>query len=179
MEKVLILEGSPRRNGNSAILSGEFTRGAEEAGCSVEKIQVAHKKVAGCLGCNACYRNGGTCVQKDDMADIREKMLAADVIVLASPIYFYSMTAQMKAVIDRTYAFYQQLAGKTFVFLIACGAPEAKYTQTMLAALRGFTCCVPEAKEGGYVLGIGAMEAGEIRSSAAMNEAYELGRSIS
>ena len=106
MKNVLILEGSPRANGNSAILSEAFAKGAKEAGCSVEAICVARKKVAGCLGCNACYRNGGTCVQKDDMAEIREKMLAADVIVLASPIYFYSMTAQMKAVIDRTYAFY-------------------------------------------------------------------------
>lgn len=124
MKKVLILEGSPRRNGNSAILSGEFARGAEEAGCSVEKVQIAGKKIAGCLGCNACYRNGGVCVQKDDMAAIREKMLAADVIVLASPIYFYSMTAQMKAVMDRSYAFYQQLAGKTFYFLIIATHPS-------------------------------------------------------
>ena len=178
MKKVLILEGSPRRNGNSAILSDEFARGAEEAGCSVEKIQIAHKKIAGCLGCNGCYRNGGACVQKDDMTEIREQMLAADVIVLASPIYFYSMTAQMKAVIDRTYAFYPQLAGKTFYFIITCAAADASYTETMLAALRGFTCCVPNAKEGGIVLGIGAMEAGEVRSSAAMAEAYRLGRGI-
>lgn len=178
MKKVLILEGSPRRNGNSAILSAEFARGAEEAGCSVEKIQIAHKKIAGCLGCNGCYRNGGACVQKDDMTEIREQMLAADVIVLASPIYFYSMTAQMKAVIDRTYAFYQQLEGKTFYFIITCAATDAAYTETMLASLRGFTCCVPNAKEGGIVLGIGAMEAGEVRSSAAMAEAYRLGRGI-
>lgn len=107
MKKVLILEGSPRRNGNSAILSEEFARGAEEAWCSAEKIHVAGKKIAGCLGCNGCFRNGGSCVQKDDMAEVREKMLAADVIVLASPIHFYSMTAQMKAVIDRSYAFFQ------------------------------------------------------------------------
>ena len=178
MKKVLILEGSPRRNGNSAILSGEFARGAEEAGCSVEKVRIAAKKIAGCLGCNACYRSGGECVQKDDMAEIREKMLAADAIVLASPIYFYSMTAQMKAVIDRTYAFYQQLEGKTFYFLITCGAPDAAFTETMLAALRGFTCCILNAREGGAVLGVGAMEAGEIRGSAAMTEAYQLGRSI-
>ena len=156
MKKILILEGSPRRNGNSAILSDEFARGAEKAGCSVEKVHIAGKKVAGCLGCNACYRNGGACVQKDDMAEIREKMLAADVIVLASPVYFYSMTAQMKAVIDRTYVFYQQLEGKTFSFLI--------------------TCCVPNAKEGGVVLGVNAMEAGDIRGSKAMAEAYALGR---
>ena len=178
MKKVLILEGSPRRNGNSSILSEEFARGAAEAGCSVEKVRIAGKKIAGCLGCDACYRNGGACVQKDDMAEIREKMLAADIIVLASPIYFYSMTAQLKAVIDRTYAFYQQLEGKTFYFLITCGATDASYTETMLAALRGFTCCVPNAKEGGYVLGIGAMEAGEIRGSAAMEEAYRLGQSV-
>ncbi len=178
MKKVLILEGSPRRNGNSAILSDEFARGAEEAGCSVEKVRVCGKKIAGCLGCNGCYRNGGACVQKDDMVEVREKMLAADVIVLASPIYFYSMTAQMKAVIDRSYAFYPQLAGKTFYFIITCAATDASYTETMLASLRGFTSCVPDAKEGGVVLGIGAMEAGEIRSSAAMEEAYRLGRGV-
>lgn len=139
----------------------------------------ASRKIAGCLGCNACYRNGGTCVQKDDMTEIREKMLAADIIVLASPIYFYSMTAQMKAVIDRTYAFYQQLEGKTFYFLITCGAPDAAFAETMLAAMRGFTCCIPNATEGGAVIGVGAMDAGDIRRSAAMTEAYEMGRGIS
>ena len=178
MKKVLILEGSVRRNGNSTILSDEFARGAEEAGCSVEKIRVAGKKVAGCLGCNACIRNGGTCVQKDDMAEIREKMLAADVIVLASPIYFYSMTAQMKAVIDRTYAFFQQLEGKTFYFIVTCAATDATYTETMLAALRGFTCCVPNAVEGGFVLGVDAMEAGDIRKTEAPTQAYELGHGV-
>ena len=78
----------------------------------------------------------------------------------------------------RTYAFYQQLVGKIFYFLITCGATDAAYTETMLAALRGFTCCVPNAKEGGVVLGIGAMEAGEIRGSAAMTDAYQLGRNL-
>ena len=179
MKRILFLEGSPRRNGNSAILSDEFARGAQEAGCSVEKIHIADKRIGGCLGCNACYRNGGVCVQKDDMAEIREKMLEADAIVLASPIYFYSMTAQMKAVIDRTYAFYSQLEGKTFYFIIPCAAPDTAFTETMLAALRGFTCCVPNAKEGGVVLGTGAMEAGEIRKSKAMKEAYELGKASS
>ncbi len=176
MKKVLILEGSPRPNGNSCILSNEFARGADEVGCSVEKIQLSRKKLSGCLGCNACYRSGGACVQKDDMEEIRAKMLEADVIVLASPVYFYSMTAQMKTLIDRTYAFFNQLAGKTFYFIVTCGAPDAAFTETMLASLRGFTCCVPEAKEGGVVLGIGAMEAGEIRTSDAMIQAYQMGK---
>lgn len=178
MKNILILESSPRPNGNSCLLSSEFARGAESAGHHVEKLPVSHKKIGGCLGCNACYRNGGTCVQKDDMEEVRAKMLAADVIVLASPIYFYSMTAQMKATIDRTYAFYQQLAGKTFYYLISCGAPDASYTETMLAALRGFTCCVPDAKEGGYVLGVNPMEAGDIKQTDAMAKAYQMGREV-
>lgn len=142
------------------------------------KIHIVGKKIARCLGYDACYRNGGVCVQKDDMVEVREKMLAADIIVLASPIYFYSMTSQMKTVIDRTYAFYQQLESKTFYFLITCGAPDAAFTETMLAALRGFICCAPNANEGGVVRGIGAIETGEIHSSTAMTEAYGLGRSL-
>ena len=178
MKKVLILEGSPRPNGNSCILSNEFARGAEEAGCSVEKILLSRKKLSGCLGCNACYRNNGSCVQKDDMEELRGKMLEADVLVLASPIYFYSMTAQMKTLIDRTYAFFEQLAGKTFYFVVTCGAPDTAFTETMLASLRGFTCCVPDSKEGGVVLGVNAMEAGDIRASAAMQQAYQMGRNV-
>ena len=116
MKKILILEGSPRKNGNTGILSGQFAKGAEQAGGCVEKIRVAEKKVSGCLGCGACEKNGGACIQKDDMEEIRAKMLAADSIVLASPIYFYSMTAQMKAVIDRTYAFIGSWREKRFIF---------------------------------------------------------------
>ena len=175
MKNVLILEGSPRPKGNSHLLSDAFARGAEEAGCTVTRIAAARKRVSGCLGCNACYRNGGQCVQKDDMAEIRDAMLAADVIVLASPIYFYSMTAQLKAVIDRTYAFFSQLAGKRFYFILSCAAPDASFTETMLASLRGFTCCVPESVEGGVVLGTNASEPGDIQSSPAMEQAYRLG----
>lgn len=112
------------------------------------------------------------------MAEIREAMLAADVIVLASPIYFYSMPAQLKAVLDRTYAFYSQLAGKTFCFLVTCAAPDDALTETMLASLRGFTCCVPEAVEGGVILGTNANDAGDIRNSPAMDQAYQLGRDL-
>lgn len=178
MKKVLILSGSPRLQGNSALLGEEFARGAVEAGCEIEKIEVQRKKVAGCLGCNACYRNDGQCVQKDDMEEIRAKMLEADVIVLASPIYFYTMTAQLKAVIDRTYAFFEQLKGKTFYFLITCAAPEKEFAETMLAALRGFTGCVPEAVEGGYVIGSGTNDPGDVRETPAMTEAYQMGKAI-
>ena len=89
-KNVLILMGSPRKKGNTSILCDEFARGAEEAGNQVEKINVIDKHINGCLGCNGCQRNGGTCVQKDDMQDVYQKILAADVAVLASPIYYYT-----------------------------------------------------------------------------------------
>ena len=97
MKKILVIVGGGRPRGNTAQLVDAFIRGAQEAGHQVEKVSLLQTEVKGCLGCNACYRNGGNCVQKDDMTEIREKMLAADVIVLASPIYFYTMTAQMEA----------------------------------------------------------------------------------
>lgn len=179
MKKVLMISGSPRVHGNSGLLCDEFGRGAEEAGHEVEKILVSRKKIAGCLGCGACTRNGGICVQKDDMAEVREKMVAADVIVLASPIYYYTMSAQLKAVLDRCYAFgHTELVGKTFYYLISCAAPEEHYTETMVAALRGFVSCAPESKEGGMVLALGTNEAGEVRTMEAMKQAFELGKSI-
>ncbi len=178
MKKVLLLSGSPRLHGNSSLLCDAFAEGAKEAGFETEKINVSKKKVAGCLGCNACYRNGGNCVQKDDMEEIRSKMLEADVIVLASPIYFYSMSAQMKAVIDRTYAFYQQLAGKTFYFIVSCAAPEESFTETMVASLRGFTCCVPNAKEGGVIFGLGTNAPGDVKDGDALQRAVEMGKQL-
>lgn len=178
MKNVLIVSASPRLKGNSNALCDEFRRGAEEVGHTVEKLSVSRMSIAGCLGCNACKRNGGTCVQKDDEEIIQEKMLASDVIVLASPIYFYSMAAQLKLALDRTYAFYPKLAGKTFYFLISCAAPDESYVETMLASLRGFTCCVPDSVEGGYVVATGVSDVGDIRNSDVLKKAYELGRMI-
>lgn len=173
--KLLILQGSPRAHGNSSLLCDQFERGAADAGCEVVRVNTARLKVAGCLGCDACRRNGGECVQKDDMAGIKEQMLSADAIVLSSPIYFYSIASQLKAVIDRTYAFVEKLSGKTFYFVITCAAPSENYTETMIAALRGFTCCVPSSKEGGIVIGMGADKPGEIKDSPAMSKAYQMG----
>lgn len=110
------------------------------------------------------------------MTEIRKKMLAADVIVLASPIYFYSMTAQMKTVIDRTYAFYQELAAKEFYYIITCGGPGMEYTETMVAAMRGFTCCVPDAQEKDILYATGINEPGEVKGTESFAKAYEMGQ---
>ncbi|MDO4961646.1 MAG: flavodoxin family protein [Eubacteriales bacterium] len=177
--KVLVLMGSPRRNGNTSILCDEFIRGAMESGHETEKINIVDLKVNGCLGCNGCQRNGGTCVQKDDMAGLYDKIMAADVVVLASPIYYYTWTAQMKAVIDRTYALLGRMQNKKFYMISACGAPSEEWNQTMLASFRQYLGCYDETvTEGGYVFGLDTMDAGSVRDKASMEQAYQLGRAI-
>ena len=92
---VLILSSTPRKGGNSELLCAQFARGAAGAGHTVETISLREKDIRCCTGCGACSASR-QCVQKDDMADILARMVAADVIVLATPVYFYSMCAQMK-----------------------------------------------------------------------------------
>ena len=97
---ILVLQGSPNADGSTAMLAGEFARGAREAGHSVEVVDVAELDVAPCTGCVACGYEG-PCVQSDDMDGLRGKILAADMLVFATPLYYYGMTAQLKTVIDR------------------------------------------------------------------------------
>ena len=178
-KKVLILMGSPRKNGNTNMLCDEFIRGAEDAGHETEKIIIVDKKLNGCLGCNGCQRNGGTCVQKDDMTEIYEKILAADTVVLASPIYYYTWTAQLKLVIDRTYALLSTMHNKKIYMISACTAPTDEWCQTMIHSFKEYLGCYDETvTEGGYVIGYGTSAAGEVKSTPYMNEAYEMGKSI-
>lgn len=111
-KKVLILSGSPRKGGNSDLLCDEFMRGALEAGHQVEKIRVASKKIAPCSGCYYCRNHGGECARKDDMAEILQKMIDTDVLVLATPVYFYSIDAQLKTLVDRSLARWREVRGK-------------------------------------------------------------------
>ena len=100
-KNVLVISASPRKGGNSDTLCDEFIRGAQESGNHAEKIFLASKNIKYCIGCGVCNTTQ-KCVQKDDMAEILDKMVEADVIVLATPVYFYTMDAQMKTLIDRT-----------------------------------------------------------------------------
>ena len=125
-KKVLILSGSPRKGGNSDVLCDAFMKGAQEAGNEVEKIFLRSKKIGYCNACYYCKKSGGVCAIKDDMAEILEKMHWADVIVMASPVYFYSIDAQMKTVIDRTVAQWTQIKNKEFYY-DCCGGKQHRY----------------------------------------------------
>lgn len=101
MKNILVISASPRKGGNSDVLCDEFIKGAQQAGHKAEKIFLRKFKVNYCTGCGVC-NSTHKCVQKDDMAEIMDKMVNADVIVFATPVYFYTMDAQLKTLIDRT-----------------------------------------------------------------------------
>lgn len=176
-KRVLVLVGSPRKHGNTDRLADEFIRGAQESGYQVEKIYLKDRKINGCLGCGACQKNGGSCVQKDDMGDIYEKWLVADAVVLASPVYFYTWTSQMKAVLDRTFAIEQKVKDTDFYLISAAAAPTEDYMSLMLESFRKYVGCFRSGgnKEGGYVFGLGTNAPGDVAETDAMTKAYEMG----
>lgn len=178
MKKVLILSGSPRKGGNSDILCDEFAHGATDGGNRVEKIRVAEKKIGYCLGCYHCTSHGGECAIRDDMAEVLQKMIDADVLVLASPVYFYSVDAQLKALIDRTVARWTEVRNKEFYYIATCADEEKTSAETTLACFRGYADCVEGAVEKGVIYGTGAYQKGEIRNSPVLKQAYDMGRSV-
>ncbi len=102
--KITVLNGSPRVGGNTETMAREFCRGAEEAGHQTEILAVGRMDIHGCLGCKYCFAHDGICVQKDDMQKVLDSIDQADMVVFASPIYWFDVTAQMKTVVDRMYA---------------------------------------------------------------------------
>lgn len=178
MKQVLIISASPRKNGNSEILCDRFAEGAAKSGHKTEKIFLASQDIGYCRGCGVCNTTH-KCVQKDDMADILEKMVNADIIVLATPVYFYSMDGQMKTFIDRTVPRYTEIRNKDFYFIMTAADTEKANLERTVEAFRGFTQdCLYGAKEAGIIYGTGAWQTGEIRDTPAYDEAYEMGRNI-
>ena len=175
-KKVLILSSSPRKNGNSDLLCNEFMRGAAEAGHQVEKIFLKDKHINYCTGCSVCSMYGKPCPQKDDAAEVVEKMIAADVIVMATPVYFYTMSAQMKTLIDRCCARYLEIKDKEFYFIIAAAEESVPMMERTIDGFRGFLDCLEEPKECGTIYGVGAWKVGEINDKPSMHEAYEMGK---
>ena len=175
MKKVLIISASPRKNGNSDLLCDEFAKGASEAGHEVEKIRLAEKKVGYCTGCYACQKLN-KCVQNDDANAIVEKMLSADVIVLATPVYFYTMSAQLKALIDRSVMVYPRIEKKEFYYIMTMADTETENFRGTIEALRGFVLCCEESQEKGMICAEGVYQKGEILEHPAMAQAYEMGK---
>ena len=179
-KKILVVKGSPRKNGNTSALADAFAKGAKESGNAVTEVVLKDKTIGDCMGCGVCQGNGGICVQKDDMTDIYEAMKQADVIVLASPVYFYTWTSLMKRIIDRTFALDNSLTNKKFYLLSAGAAPEERFMKTMTDSFRQYVDCFRAGgNEAGEILfACGTNAPQDVKEMPVLKEAYQMGLAI-
>ena len=176
--KIIALQGSPNIDGSTAILVEEFVRGAREAGHAVERVDVARLDVRPCTGCVACGYEG-PCVQRDGMGAVRSSLLAADMVVLATPLYYYGMSAQLKTVVDRFCSFNASLTArhlKSALLAVAWNADD--WTFEALAAHYRTLVRYLQMDDCGMVLGRGCGTPAMTRRSEAVKEAYGLGRGL-
>ena len=175
---ILILSGSPRKGGNTDLLVEAFVKGASQKH-HVEVLSVHDYKVNPCMGCNACFRNESyICAQKDDMTIIYEKMARADMFVIASPVYFYGLSAQLKAVIDRCHNPIRDTfkIKKTAILLVGAATLPELFDSILVK----YQLCLNffKLEDAGRVLVRGVKNKGDINNTDALNEAFEFGEQI-
>ena len=176
--KITVLMGSPNRNGSTSLLVNEFKRGAEESGHICEVIDVCHADIHPCTGCVACGYEG-PCVQKDDVELIKKKLLASDMVVFATPLYYYGMSAQLKTVVDRFCAFNSSLNSrhlKSALLTVAWNADD--WTFDALEAHYKTLVRYINFKDKGMVLGYGCGTPSMTKRSRYPEAAYQLGKSL-
>ena len=175
---ILILSGSPRKGGNTELLVEAFVKGASQKH-HVEVVSVHDYKVNPCMGCNACFKSeSNSCVQKDDMPLIYEKMAVADMLVIASPVYFYGLSAQLKAVIDRFHNPIRDTYHIKKTALLLVGA--ASLPELFDGILAQYRLCLNffKLEDAGCVLVRGVKDKGDIQNTEAIQKANELGLNI-
>ena len=178
MGRIVVLLGSVRREGNTDLLVKAFVDGASK-NHDVEVISVADYKVNPCIGCNSCFeREGNLCTQKDDMEIVYGKLAVADMIVIASPVYFYGISAQLKAIVDRLHTPLRNTfkVKKLGLLLVAAATLPAVFDAIELQyklVLDYFNL-----EDAGRVLVYGVKDKGDIKGNKALEEAYNLGMSI-
>nr|WP_325260040.1 flavodoxin family protein [uncultured Oscillibacter sp.] len=177
-KSVLIISTSPRKGSNSDALAEEFARGVLEAGNQVEKIQLYGKAIGFCKGCLIC-RKTKRCVIRDDADTIAQKMLTVDVIVFATPIYYYEMCGQMKTMLDRTNPLYPADYAFRDIYLLAAAADKDKSAMDgAIKGLEGWIACFEKVRLAGTIFGGGADAVGAIQGNPALKEAYDMGRRV-
>ena len=176
--KIVVLQGSPNRNGSSNTLANAFTQGAREAGHAVEVISAAHTDIRPCTGCVHCGYEG-PCVQKDDMEWIRKSILASEMLVFVTPLYYYGMSAQLKILIDRFCAFNSSIQQKHMnAALISAAWNSDDWTFEALESHYQTLVRYLNLKDLGAVLGKGCGTPAMTKHSEYVRQAYELGKNL-
>jgi len=182
--QIVVLSGSPRKGGNTDKMAEAFVEGAQAQGKSVALFRVADMKIGGCLGCDGCEQDGVMCVQKDDMLKILEALLSADTLVFASPVYYFSVSAQLKLAIDRIYAL-SRICGlkgrevpiKRAALIMPC-EDETPDTAAGAVAMFERICDYYKWENCGAIIATQVLKPGEINGRIELDKARELGRGI-
>lgn len=175
---VLVLSTSPRKGGNSDALADAFVRGAQKAGNQVEKITLYDKTIGFCKGCLSC-QNTQRCIIRDDADAITQKMLTADVIAFATPIYYYGMCGKMKTLLDRANPLFPAAYQFRDIYLLAAAAEADEHTvDGAVTGLQGWIDCFEKARLAGTVFAGGVTAVGEIQGHPALQRAYETGKTV-
>ena len=179
MKKVLIISTSLRMNSNSDILAKECERGARDAGLDVEYVSLKGKEIKYCIGCLSCQKTNKW-VLDDDVADIMAKVKEAEVIVYATPIYYYEMSGQMKTLLDRLNPLYTSDYKFRDIYMIATAADDSDTTfDKAYSGLQGWVDCFEKATLKGKLVAGGVDEAGSVNDFVDIkNKAYELGKNL-
>ena len=175
---IVILQGSPNLKGSTGILAEKFTMGAEEAGHKVKRLDLSKMNIKPCTGCVACGYEG-PCVQKDDNEILKKEILGADMIVFATPLYYYGMSAQLKIAVDRFCSYNSSLHAKhmrSALLAVAWNADD--WTFDALSAHYKTLVRYCNFNDQGMVLGYGCGTPGMTKRSRAVRDAYELGKRI-
>lgn len=176
--KIVVISGSPHEHGTSAVLVERFIQGAEESGHQVFRFDAAFHSIHPCRACQACQDNGGQCVQPDDMELLYPALVAADVVVLASPIYYNDICGQLKITIDRLIAREESLRKpKRAVVLLTCGDDTPETANGILfnfrAMLRFFDWSLAQED---IVIACGCNTREDILQSTFPQIAYQMGK---
>ena len=177
-KNVLILSSSPRKGGNSETLASAFAKGAQEAGNQVETVYLREKQYGFCKGCLACQKLGH-CVIKDDAVEIATKMHDSDVLVFATPVYYYSVSGQLKTMLDRANPLFDSDYAFTKAYLLATAAEDGEETvEGTVKAVQGWVDCFERCELAGTVFAGGVNSVGDIAGHPALEKAYQMGKEV-
>ena len=177
-KNVLIVSSSPRKGGNSVTLAEAFAKGAQDAGNHVETIRLREKQIGFCKGCFACLKLGH-CVIKDDAVEIAAKMHDADVLVFATPVYYYSVSGQLKTMLDRSNPLFDSDYAFTKVYLLAAATEnEPETVEGAVKTVQGWVDCFERCELAGTVFAGGVTDVGEIAGHPALEKAYQMGKGL-
>ena len=177
-KKVLIISSSPRKGGNSETLAAAFAKGAREAGHQIETVYLREKQVGFCKGCLACLKLGH-CVIQDDAVEIAAKMHDADVLVFATPVYYYSVCGQLKTMLDRANPLFGSDYAFTEAYLLATAADDGRWTfDGAKKAVQGWVDCFSRCTLAGTVFAGGVNGVGEITGRPALEQAQQMGMGV-